>query len=161
MLLALETVAELAAAGDVRRYPVSSPSPLLASLLAISSQLFSNTALLSSQELAIFQRAKAKFEDLLEENFEPLESPDVFVKMGKLVQQGGLAGIGFGATTVDTTPEECAAWEWSKLTRQGTNIYRASNGVERNVRKINDHASLYHIVYDLRVSVSGYHGVDL
>ena len=73
----------------------------------------------SEEEAAILERAQHKFEDVDEADYEHIESPDVFVKMDKVMEEGVMVGIGRAFTVVDATAEDCAAFEWAKMTRGG------------------------------------------
>ena len=64
----------------------------------------------SEEELALLERAYCKIEDVKETDYEHLESPDMFVKMDYLMQEGGKVGIGRAITVFDATTEDCAAY---------------------------------------------------
>ena len=115
-----------------------------------------NTSLLchllrSSKELAVLDRVRRKFEYLKETDYEHIKSPDVFVKMDKVWEEGGAVGIGRAVTVVDAAAEDCAAWEWAKMTRQRIKLGLEGGDLERNIVKLNDHTELYHVVIDLGV----------
>ena len=104
-----------------------------------------------TQELAVLDRAHRKFEGLKETDYEHLESPDVFVKLDKVVEEGASPLIGRGITVVDTTLQDCAAWEWALSTREKSKSYCEGSGLEKNIVKLNDHSQLFHVVYDLGI----------
>ncbi|GMH72308.1 hypothetical protein TrLO_g5596 [Triparma laevis f. longispina] len=76
----------------------------------------------SEEEDASLKRLSNKFEVSLKEgNWKTVKSPDPFVTMefmGLGSDGGSTVGIGRAVTVVDATMEDCAAWEWAKMTRQ-------------------------------------------
>ena len=102
----------------------------------------------TEKELAVLDCAKNKLETLRTSDYEPLKSPDVFVKMDKVVKEGATIGIGRAITIVDTTLEECAAWEWVKITRERS---KESKNLDRVVVKLNEHSQLFRYIRDFKI----------
>jgi hypothetical protein len=44
-----------------------------------------------------------------------------------------------------------AAWEIAKMSRENQKGHAASGGLDRDLKKINDHQDIYHVVYDLSI----------
>ena len=101
----------------------------------------------TEDEVAILDHARNKFEGLKESDFEHLESPDVFVKMHKIMEENGHILIGRASTVIDTTIEECAAWEWAKMSRERSKKLRN----RRKVVQINDHSDIQQFILDLKL----------
>lgn len=74
------------------------------------------------------------------------KSPDVFVTM-ESTHEGGEAvvAVGRAVTIVDASIEDCAAWEYLKMTREDCPNHKRSGGLDRKIVPLNDHAVLYHI----------------
>ena len=105
----------------------------------------------SEEELAVLERGHHRFEDVDEADYEHIESPDVFVKMDMVMEEGASVVVGRAVTIVDATAEDCATWGWAKMTREQMRLYRESGGLKRSVVKLNNHSELFHLVIDLGV----------
>jgi hypothetical protein len=55
------------------------------------------------------------------------------------------------AQIVDAPIAEVAAWELAKMSRESQKEHVAAGGLDRNLKKINDHQNIYHVVYDLSI----------
>ena len=55
------------------------------------------------------------------------------------------------AQIVDAPIAEVAAWEMAKMSRENQKEHVAFGGLDRNLKKINDHQNIYHVVYDLSI----------
>jgi len=82
------------------------------------------------------------------ERFEELESPDHWVKMGKIFAEGDGRMIIRASATVDLPMEECAAWDTLKMGRKNTND---SANLVRTLVHDNDHSAVFHFVKDFGV----------
>ncbi|GMH55111.1 hypothetical protein TrLO_g5807 [Triparma laevis f. longispina] len=107
----------------------------------------------SEEENALLERVRQKFEaSLKEESWKQLKSPDVFVKMESIHEEGSSAVVGKAITVVDATVEDCATWELTRMTREKMRGHYDFGGLEREVVKSNSHRSIFRVVYDLGVS---------
>ncbi|GMH73697.1 hypothetical protein TL16_g06259 [Triparma laevis f. inornata] len=109
------------------------------------------------EENALLERVRQKFEDSLKdgEGWKQLKSPDVFVKMEATFEEwGSSAVVGRAVTVVDATVEDCAAWEYLKMSRAQLNVHYKSGGggLDRKVVNITDHSDIYHLAMDFGVS---------
>jgi len=107
----------------------------------------------SEDEDSLIQRVQEKLGALKEENFEELESPDHLVKMGKMHAEGDgrmiiRASIIRASATIDSSVEECAAWEMLKNSRKNT---KGSTNLVRTLVHDNGHSAVFHLVKDLRI----------
>ena len=55
------------------------------------------------------------------------------------------------AQIVDAPIAEVAAWEMAKMSRENQKEHVAFGGLDRNLKKINDHQNIFHAVYDLSI----------
>ncbi|GMI27852.1 hypothetical protein TeGR_g10416 [Tetraparma gracilis] len=100
-------------------------------------------------ETALVKKIGAKFASL--PAFEKLDSPDHFVHMSWVFKEGSSAAIGRATTIVDAPIAEVAAWELAKMSRENQKEHVAFGGLDRNLKKINDHQDIYHVVYELSI----------
>ena len=107
------------------------------------------TQVYSKEELARLKNTRRKFEGLKESEFVPLPSPDLFVKIEKVREQGSSVLVGRATAIVDATIEECAAWEWEKTTRERIKKGREDGTLEKNVKVFNEHSDEYRTVFSL------------
>ena len=105
----------------------------------------------SEEEEALLQRVCQKFEGSLEEiKWKRLNSPDTFVKMDGIFEEGrSTAMIGRAVTIVDASIEECAAWEHARMSRKRMKEHHNFGGLEKSVVKLTNHSELYYLVVDL------------
>jgi len=101
----------------------------------------------SEDEDSLIQRVQDKFGALKEEDFEELESPDHLIKMGKTIEGDGLVVIRASAN-IDSSIEDCAAWEISKMSRE---LVKVVGSLERSLASINDHYGVIRMVYDFGI----------
>jgi len=102
----------------------------------------------TQEENLLVNKANVKLGMLDWAQFEELESPDHLVKMGKIFLEGGGGGFGRASMTVDTSVEDCAAWEMSKMSREQVAL---AGSLERSLTRINDHSTIYQVVYDFGI----------
>lgn len=81
----------------------------------------------------------------------PLDSPAPMVAMHSTYQQGDSGGTARAVTTVDSTIEECASWELSKMSREGEQFHLDANGLARKLVHLNPHRMMYRVSYDLKI----------
>ncbi|GMH95050.1 hypothetical protein TL16_g13066 [Triparma laevis f. inornata] len=105
---------------------------------------------------ASLKRLSNKFEVSLKEgNWKTVKSPDPFVTMefmGLGSDGGSTVGIGRAVTVVDATMEDCAAWEWAKMTRQRVRVHYEFGGLERKAVKINEHSEMFYLAVGFGVT---------
>jgi hypothetical protein len=53
--------------------------------------------------------------------------------------------------TIDAPIAEVAVWEMAKMSRENMQVHVAYGGLDRNLKKINDHQSIFHVVFDLSI----------
>ena len=92
----------------------------------------------------IVESVRGKLSDL--GDFEELESPDHFVKM-EAVDSNKLRA----STVIDAAIEEIAPWEMSQMSRENMKEHHNFGGLERDLLKVNEHRSIYRVVYDLGI----------
>ena len=63
--------------------------------------------------------------------------------MDLIYQDGSTAAVGRAVTVVDATIETCAAWEFTKMTRERLKLHYDKGGLEREIVKLNNHSNLY------------------
>ncbi|GMI22407.1 hypothetical protein TeGR_g5792, partial [Tetraparma gracilis] len=114
-------------------------------------------------EVSLVDKVSAKFASLsialpsslrakkTHSTFEKLDSPDPFVHMSVAFKEGSSNAIGRASTIVDAPIAEVAAWEMAKMSRENQKEHVAAGGLDRNLKKINDHQNIFHGVYDLSI----------
>ncbi|GMH53091.1 hypothetical protein TL16_g01370 [Triparma laevis f. inornata] len=105
----------------------------------------------SEEENALLERVRQKFEFKEVKGWKQLKSPDVFVKMESIHEDGSAAAIGRAVTVVDATIEDCAAWEVTRMTRENMKLHYDFGGIDRKVVKLSDHSELFHNAIDFGV----------
>ncbi|GMI30122.1 hypothetical protein TeGR_g9758 [Tetraparma gracilis] len=100
-------------------------------------------------ENKLIKKVGARFASL--PAFEKLDSPDHFVHMSSALKEGSSSAILRASTIVDAPIAEVAAWEMAKMSRENQKEHVAFGGLDRNLKKINDHQNIYHVVYDLSI----------
>ncbi|GMI54554.1 hypothetical protein TeGR_g8854 [Tetraparma gracilis] len=83
--------------------------------------------------------------------FDKLDSPDHFVHMSSALKEGSSTAIGRATTIVDAPIAEVAAWEMAQMSRENMKGHVAFGGLDRDLKKINDHQNIFHVVYDLSI----------
>ena len=101
----------------------------------------------SEDEDSLIQRVQDELGALTEEDFEELDSPDYLVKMGKDAEEDGRM-IVRASTTLDSSIEECAAWEMDKMSRKNA---KGSTNLVRTLTYDNGHSAVFHFVKDFRI----------
>ena len=103
----------------------------------------------SEDEDSLIQRVQSKLGAIQEEDFEELESSDHLVKMGKMHAEGdGRMIIIRASATIDSSIEECAAWDTHKMSRKNT---KSSTNLVRTLEHDNGHSAVFHLVKDFRL----------
>ena len=102
----------------------------------------------SDDEDSLIQRVQDKLGAIKEEDFEELESPDHLVKMGKMHAEGDGRMIIRASATIDSSIEECAAWEIDKNSRKNM---KGSTHLVRTLVYDNGHSAVFHLVKDFRI----------
>jgi len=102
----------------------------------------------SEDEDSLFQRVQDKLGAIKEEYFEGLESLDHLVKMGKMPAEGGGRMIVRASATIDSSIEECAAWDTHKMSRKNT---KGSTNLVKTLVHDNGHSAVFHVVKDFRI----------
>lgn len=59
--------------------------------------------------------------------------------------------IGRSTTVIDASVEDCAAWEFARMTRERMQDHYSFGGLVRQVVKVNNHCDIYLTIYDLGV----------
>jgi len=101
----------------------------------------------SEYEDSLIQRVQDKLRVIKEEDFEEFESLDHLVKMGTTVEGDGRMIIRASAT-IDSSIEECAAWDTHKLSHKNR---KGSTHLVRNLVHDNGHSVVFHLVNDFRL----------
>jgi len=112
---------------------------------------FNSPQVYEPEEDEMIDRVRGKLGDIKTEDFEEIESPDFRVTMGRIFIPGETSGVGRASVTIDSSAEECAAWETSKLSREGMKEHANSESrdLERDLVKVNEHHARYFAVYAL------------
>ncbi|GMI25215.1 hypothetical protein TeGR_g3083 [Tetraparma gracilis] len=100
-------------------------------------------------ENSLVDEVGAKFASL--PAFEELDSPDHFVEMSSVFKEWSSTATGRATTIVDAPVAEVAAWELAKMSRENQKGHVKFGGLDRNLKKINDHQDIFHVVYDLSI----------
>jgi len=101
----------------------------------------------SEDDKSLIQRLQDKLGALKDEDFEELESRDHLVKMGKTIEGDGQMIIRASAT-IDSSIEECAAWDTHKMSRKRT---KGSTNLVRTLVHDNGHSAVFHFAKDFRI----------
>jgi len=80
--------------------------------------------------------------------FEELESPDHFVKMGKIFVDGSSSAVVRASVSVDVSVEDCAVWEMIQINRERV---KEGGALARSLTAINGHHGLFHLAFDLGI----------
>jgi hypothetical protein len=96
------------------------------------------------------QCVRDKIGSVPESSFKELKSLDFLVTMD-FAHHGDGNGVARGSTVVDASVDDVAAWEMCKSSRSAWKKHSAFGGLERAYNKTNDHSSIYHVVYDLKL----------
>jgi hypothetical protein len=102
----------------------------------------------AAEERALLERVESSLGALKKADLVELDSPDPLVKMHCILVEGESSTIMMATTTVDSSVEECAAWDLLKLSREQL---RRSKNVEITLNRTNSHHSVFHFVKDLGV----------
>ncbi|GMI22418.1 hypothetical protein TeGR_g13348, partial [Tetraparma gracilis] len=100
-------------------------------------------------EDSLIDEVRTKFASL--PAFEKLDSPDHFVHMSSAFKEGSSNAIGMATTIVDAPIAEVAAWAGAEMSRENRKEHVAFGGLDRNLKKINDHQNIFHVVYDFSI----------
>ena len=102
----------------------------------------------SEDEDSLIQRIQNQLGALAEEEFEELESPDHLVKMGETHAEGDGRVMIRAVSTVDSSIEECAAWDTHKMSRENN---KAWTGLLRTLVYDNGHSAVFHFAKDFHL----------
>jgi hypothetical protein len=100
----------------------------------------------SDGELELLKRVHDSIGSLPDAGFQQLESTDHLVEMF-WSNEGAHAGVGKAITVIDASPEECASWAVSLMSRESLRVHAGKRGLERSLIAVNSHNNLYHVVY--------------
>jgi hypothetical protein len=103
----------------------------------------------SAEEDASLSRVRGKLECIPELAFKPLESPDQFVKMSACFVPGNPSLVARATTVIDAPIESCAALEICVMSKALRKAHFESGGLDRILKKRNDHSAIFQVVYDL------------
>jgi len=95
----------------------------------------------TAEDSALLSLVEDKLGALKDDNFEELDSPDFLVRMG-LSMKGDSAGTARASTIVDASPEECAAWEIMKTSRE----QMKRRNIVRTLTRVNSHKNIFYTV---------------
>ena len=112
----------------------------LARLIGEAQQVYTD------EEETLIKQLHRKLGRLAWKDFKGLVSPDHLVTMGNIAADTG--GTIRATVIVDTSVEECVAWEIFKVSRI---LVRDSGSLERSFTQINDHHGLFHVAFDLSI----------
>ena len=104
----------------------------------------------SEDEHSLIQRVQDRLGAIKEEDFEELGSPDHHMQM-LMSMNTESDGIMRGIATLDTSIEVCAAWERAVTSRKMVDAHAKGGGLARELREVNAHSHLFHVVYDLKI----------
>ncbi|GMH79820.1 hypothetical protein TrLO_g13491 [Triparma laevis f. longispina] len=107
----------------------------------------------SEEENAFIQRNLEKFDGALatSSRWKQLHSPNSFINMEMLHEEGQTVAICRATAIFDTTIEDCAASEFRRMTRDRKKLHIEEGGLERSVVNLNNHCDIYQTVYDLSI----------
>ena len=116
---------------------------------ALIDVMINSEQIYTADETMIMEMAKTKFEALEEgeSKWEEVESPDHFVSMQKIFEEGSFIAVGRAVTVVDASVEECCSWDCLKTSREVLKEHVAFGGLERDVLTINDHHTILRVCY--------------
>ena len=60
-------------------------------------------------------------------------------------------GIARAITVIDASIEDCAAWDFARMTRERAQENRERGGLERKLVTVNDHSAIYYLARDFKV----------
>ena len=102
----------------------------------------------TTEEEATIERVQSTLGALEEGAFDELASPDHLLKMGKIFVEGDRRIICRVSVTVDSSIEECAAWDTLKMSRENLTT---SNSRQRSLVSDNEHSAVFRFVKDFNV----------
>jgi len=102
----------------------------------------------TAEEDVLVNKANIKLGMLEWECFEELQSLDHLVKMGKNHDEGDGRMIIRASATIDSSIEECAAWDTHKMSRENT---KGSTNLVRTLVRDNGHSAVFHFVKEFHI----------
>ena len=106
----------------------------------------------SAEEEALIKQVCHMLEgSLKEESWVRVQSIDPLVKMESNHYHKNGTAIGRANAVVDASIEECAAWEFAKMSRERYKAHYDGGGTDRDVIKLTEHSDLFRIVLDLKI----------
>ncbi|GMH92398.1 hypothetical protein TL16_g12337 [Triparma laevis f. inornata] len=108
----------------------------------------------SEEENGLLKRAQEKFESGLMGRWKSLRSPDPFVAMDWVFDEGACHIVGRAVCILDAPLEYCAANELARDARGRYKEYFDFGGLDRKLVKVNNHCDIYHLVIDFGNGIS-------
>jgi hypothetical protein len=100
------------------------------------------------QENALMDRVQSKFSGLKDDSLEPLESPDLFVKMRIGHAEGDHDAVLKADTTIDADISQCAAFDLCRMSRKALKEHHDGGGLERSLTRTSEHNFIFRFVQD-------------
>ncbi|GMI30147.1 hypothetical protein TeGR_g12502, partial [Tetraparma gracilis] len=100
------------------------------------------------QENALMDRVQSKFSGLKDDSLEPLESPDLFVKMRIGHAEGDHDAVLKADVTIDADISQCAAFDLCRMSRKALKEHHDGGGLERSLTRTSEHNSVFRFVRD-------------
>jgi hypothetical protein len=102
-------------------------------------------------EVELMKRVQGELGSIKEEDFNEFESSDHLVKVQGILVEGSSVWVGRATTLVDASIAELAAWELARMSRVNMHRHADRNGLQRELKKINEHQMLFHLGIQLPV----------
>ena len=104
----------------------------------------------TDEELVILERGKIFFHTVRDSSdLKIIESPDPLALLKTTHLDNDSLVSGYTQTTVDASLEEAATYEYLKMSREGVRTHLEKGGIEKHIRRINDHSQFYVTSRDL------------
>ena len=100
------------------------------------------------EEISLLLKYETELEQVPDDTFDPLVSPDPFVRMAFKLHGHNKSGMTRAECVIDADIFEVCGYEQCIVNRQMKKRHFAGAGLERDIVVINDHNSIYHAVYD-------------
>ena len=109
------------------------------------------TEVYSKEEQDTLDTVRSKFDALGKGNYVLQESPDVFVKMETIYEEGDTPICAKATLILDANIADGMAFELAKMSRGRVSAHLAFGGLERSVSELNNHSQLFHYVIDVKI----------
>jgi hypothetical protein len=96
-------------------------------------------------EVELMKLVHDKLGSIKEEDFNEFESSDHLVKVQGIIPEGSSVMVGRATTLVDASIAEVAAWELAKMSRVLMHRHTERNGLQRELKKMNEHHLIFHM----------------